>query len=79
MYILVNQGGSYAKHHIQHHVLTKITDDTEFIIQCYHTMLGRSLDPFEMQHAIQMLSNGLSKKASYIGLRAPRNLATALL
>ena len=42
--------------------LQKITDDTEFIIQCYHTMLGRSLDPFEMQHAIQMLSNGLSKK-----------------
>lgn len=42
--------------------LQKITDDTEFIIQCYHTMLGRSLEPFEMQHAIDMLSKGLSKK-----------------
>ena len=59
--------------------LQKITDDTEFIIQCYHTMLGRSLDPFEMQHAIQMLSTVCQKKASYIGLRAPRNLATVLL
>lgn len=42
--------------------LLKITDDTEFITQCYHTMLSRSLNPFEMQHAVEMLSNGLSKK-----------------
>lgn len=42
--------------------LLKISDDTAFIIQCYHTMLGRSLDPFEMQHAIEMLSKGMSRK-----------------
>lgn len=42
--------------------LLKITDDATFIIQCYHTMLGRSLDPFEMRHAIEMLSKGLSRK-----------------
>lgn len=42
--------------------LLEITDDAEFITQCYHIMLGRSLNPFEMQHAVEMLSKGLSRK-----------------
>ena len=41
--------------------LLEITDDAEFITQCYHIMLGRSLNPFEMQHAVEMLSKGLSR------------------
>ncbi|MFR5411824.1 MAG: DUF4214 domain-containing protein [Enterocloster bolteae] len=42
--------------------LLEITDDTDFIIQCYYSMLGRSLNPFEMRHALEMLAKGLSRK-----------------